>query len=158
MKVTCLLFLLLMVSCAALMQATSYAASWQHASDKNHARSRAGTKAANRPKQFATSRKLSHPRNAVSIRQPALAKFSAAVKVKTGSIQYETASRGLPARSTHVRPSDARPTAVSLNPSLNPILNNMRHRAANSSGLNGSANSRNGNTGAISGTAMHRRP
>ena len=154
MKVTCLLSLLLTVSCAALMQGTSYAASPQHASDRNHPHSGADLTAANRSKQLPTSRKRPLPRNAASLRQPALARSGGAAK--GGLIQNETTGRALPVRPTSVRPSVAM---------LNPLLNNVHHRGPNPAVVSGSANSRSGNTGAISGntgaingTGMRRRP
>jgi hypothetical protein len=150
MKVTCLPFLLLTVSCAALMQETSYAASPQHASDMNHPHSRAGLTAANRPKQPPTGQKRPLPRNTTSLRQPSLARSGAA---KGALIQNETTKYGLPVRLTSVRPSVA-----SLNPSLNPLPNNVRHRGPNAAVVSGSANSGIRNTGAISGTGTHRRP
>jgi len=147
MKVTCLPFLLLTVSCAALMQETSYAASPQHASDTNQPHSRAGLIAANRSKQLPTSRKRPLPRNAASLRQPTSARSAAAAK--SALIQNETAKHALPVRSTSFRPSVA---------SLNPLPNNVRHRGSNPAVVGGSANSGKSNTGAINGTGMHRRP
>ena len=145
MKVTSLLFLLLTMSCAALMQETSYAAS-QHASDKNHPHSRAGLIASNRPKQLPATQKRPLPRNAASLRQPASARSGAAAK--SALIQNETAKHALPVRSTNVRPSVA---------SLNPLPTNVRHRGSNRAVVGGLANS-GSNTGAINGTGMHRRP
>ncbi|MGA7447595.1 MAG: hypothetical protein WBQ43_21375 [Terriglobales bacterium] len=55
-------------------------------------------------------------------------------------------------------PGTVRPTAATLNPSLN----NVRHRGPNPAvvgGLaGGSANLHSSNTGAINGTHMHRKP
>ena len=147
MKVTCLLLVLLTVSCAALMQETSYAASLQHASDKNHTRSRAGVTAENRPKRPPTSQKRPLHRNAASLRQPALAGYSGAGK--SGLVQKETTNRGLPVKSASVRPNVA---------SLHPLANNVHHRGPNPAVVGGSTNSGNRNTGAIDGTGMHRRP
>ncbi|MGA9389985.1 MAG: hypothetical protein WBV69_06020, partial [Candidatus Sulfotelmatobacter sp.] len=112
MRVARLLFLT--VTCAASMRGTTYAASPQHASDKNRPRSRAGLTAANRPKQPPTSRKPTLPRNAAGLRQPALARSGGAAK--GGLIRNETTNRGLPVRLTSVRPSVA-----SLKSSLNPL-------------------------------------
>jgi hypothetical protein len=148
MRVGCLLFLLLTVSCAALMQETSYAASPQHASDRNHTHSRAGLTEKNRTKQLATSQKRPLSRG---FRQPASAKSGGAAK--GGTIKNETTGRALRRRPTSVRPS-----AASLNPSLNPLPNNVRRRGPSPAVVSGSANSRNSNTGAINGTGMHRRP
>ena len=148
MKVSCLPFLLLTVSCAALMQETSYAASPQHASDKNHPHSRAGLIASNRPEQLPASQKRPLPRNEASLRQPASARSGAAAK--SALIQNETAKHAPPARSTSVRPSVA---------SLNPLPSiNVRHRGSNPAVVGGSANSGISNSGAINGTGMHRRP
>ena len=147
MKVPYLPFLLLTVSCAALMQEASYAASPQHASDKNHLHSRAGLIAANRSNQLPTSRKRPLPRNTASPRQPALARSG--VAAKGGLIQNVTTNNGLPVRRTSVPPSVA---------SLNPLPNNVRHRGPNPAVVSGSANSGNSNTGAINGTGMHCRP
>ena len=147
MKVTRLLFLLLTVSCAALIQETSYAASPQHAPAQNHPRSRAGLTAGNRSKQLPTSRKRFLPRNAASLRQPTSARSGAAAK--SALIQNETAKHALPVQSTSVRPSVA---------SLNPLPTNVRHRGSNPAVVGGLANSRNSDTGAINGTGMHRRP
>jgi hypothetical protein len=150
MKVTRLLFLILTVSCAALMQKTSYAALPQHASDKNHTRSRACLTAANRPKQLPTSQKRPLPRNAASLRQPDLARSGSAAK--GGLIQNETTNRGLPAR--HISVSRG---MAALNPSLNPSLDNLRRRGPNPGIVGGSTNSGNRNAGLINGTGMHRR-
>jgi hypothetical protein len=146
MKATCLLFLLLTVSCAALIQETGYAASSQHASDKNHPHSRAGLTAANRPKQLPGTQKRPLPRNAASLRQPALARSGDAAKSRL--VQIETTNRCLPVRAASVRPSVAM---------LNPLPNNVRHRGPNAAVVSGSANYGISNTGAINGTGMHRR-
>ena len=151
MKVTCLPFLLLTVSCAALMHKTAYAASPHHASDKNQPHSRAGLIAANRSKHLPTSRKRQLPRNAASLRQPALARSGGVTK--SGLIQNETTGRGLPVRRASLPPSVA-----SLNSSLNPLPENVRRRGPSPAVVSGSANSRNSNTGAINGTGMRRRP
>ena len=147
MKVTCLPFLLLTVSCAVFMQETTYAASPQHAPDKNHSHSLAGLIASNPPKQLKATQKRPLPRNAASLRQPASARSGAAAK--SALIQNETAKHALRVRSTSVRPSMA---------SLNPLPANVRHRGSNPAVVGGPANSRNSNTGAINGTGMHRRP
>ena len=151
MKVTCLPVLLLTVSCAALMQEASYAASPQHASEKNHPHSRAGQIASNRPKQLPATQKRLLPRNAASLRQPASARSGAAAK--SALIQNETAKHALLVRST-----SAWPSVGSLNSSLNPLPNLVRHRGSNPAVVGGLANSGNSNTGVINGTGMHRRP
>jgi hypothetical protein len=178
MKVTCLLFLSLIVpmSWAALTPGTSYAASSQqtsaessatapvarnpskeqrsarHASDKNHPRRRASLTVANRPKQLPNSRNRSIPGNAANLHQYGSGKSGAAAK--GGLIQNETASNSMPVRP----PGTIRPTAASLNPSRN----NVRHRGPNPAvvggSAGGSANLHSSNTGAINGTRMHRKP
>jgi hypothetical protein len=148
MKVTCFLFLLLTVSCAALMQETSYAASPQHASDKNHTRSRVDLTAAHRPKQTPASQKRPLPRNTASLPQPALARQGGGAAAG-GLIQNETSDHGLSVRRASVPPSVA---------SLNPLPSNSRHRGPNPAVVRGWANPRNSNTAAINGTGMHRRP
>jgi hypothetical protein len=158
MKITGLLFMAL--ACAAFMQATSYAASPQHASDKNHSRGRAGLTVENRLKKPKVSRKPSLPRNAAGLRRPTFARSGAA---KGGLIQSETTEHGLSVRPTNVRSISVRPSVASLNSSLNPLPSNVRHRGPNPAVVSGSvnswsANSRNSNTGAINGTGMHRRP
>jgi hypothetical protein len=151
MKVTCLLFLLLTVSCAALMPETSDAASPQHVSDKNRRRKRGGLTAENRPKQPPTGQKHPLPRSAASLRQPALARSGGAAK--GGLIQNETTNRGLP-----VRLKSVPPRVASLNASINPLPNNVHHRGPNPAVVGGSGNFAIRNTGAINGTSMHRRP
>jgi hypothetical protein len=148
MKVTCLLFLVLTVSCAALMQGTSYAASPQRSSDKSHPHSRVGLTAAIRPKQPPTSRKLPLLRNAASFRQPALDRSGGGAK--GGLVQNEAVNSAQHVRST----SAVRPAAASLNPSLI----NVRHRGPNPAVVGGSAKLNSSNTGAINGTRMHRKP
>jgi hypothetical protein len=147
MKVTCLLFLLLLLSYAALMQQTSYAASPQHASDKNHTRLRAGLNAENRPKQTATSQKRSLSRKATIRRQLEWPRSGGAAK--GGLIRNETANRGSPVRPVSVRPSVA---------TLNPLPNNVHHRGPDPAVVRGSANFGDRNAGVINGTGMHRRP
>jgi len=151
MKLACLPFLFLTVSCAASMQETSYAASTQHASYKSQPHSRAGLIAANRSKQLPTSRKRSLTGNAASIRQPALSGSGGAEKGRF--VQNETTGRGLTVRRASLLPSVA-----SLNSSLKPLPDNVRRRGPSSAVVRGSANSRSSNTGAINGTGMHRRP
>jgi hypothetical protein len=150
MKVTWLLFLSVIVpmSWAALMPVTSYAASPQRSSDKSHPRSRVGLTAANRPKQPPTGQKRPLSRNAASLRQPALARSGSAAK--GGLVQSEAVNSAQHLRST----SAVRPAAASLNPSLN----NVRHRGPNPAVVGGSANFNSSNTGAINGTRMHRKP
>jgi hypothetical protein len=174
MKVACLLFPSLMVTMiwAALTPGISYAAPSQqtsagsstttpvarnpskeqryprHASDKNHPRSRASLTAANHPKQLPNGRKRSIPGNAANFHQSDSGKSGAAAK--GGLIQNETASNAMLVR----LPGTVGPTAASLNPSLN----NVRHRGPNPAVVGGSANLTSSNTGAINGTRMHRKP
>lgn len=178
MKITCLLFLTIVrtMGSAGLMLGTGYAAPSQqtsaessattlvagnpakeqrsprHASDKNHLRSRASLTASNHPKQVPNGRKGSISANAANLHQPGLAKAGAAAK--GGLIQNKIASKATPVR----LPGTVRPAAASLNPSLN----NVRHRGPNPAvvggSAGGSANSNSSNTGAINGTRMHRKP
>ena len=146
MRATGLLFLLLSVSCAASMQETSYAASPQHASDKNHTRLRALLNAENRPKQTATSQKRLLSRKATSL--PQLASPRPGSAATGGLIRNETANRGLPVRQASVPPSMA---------SLNPSPDSLRRRGLNRAIVGRSTNSGNRNAGVINGTGMHRR-
>jgi hypothetical protein len=178
MKVTCLLFLSLIVtmSWAGLMPGTSYAAPSQqtsaessattlvagnpskeqryprHASDKNHPRSRASLTAAKHPKQLPNSRNRSVPGNVANLHRPDSGKSG--VAAKGGLIQNETARNAMPVRP----PSTVRSTAATLHPSLN----NVRHRGPNPAvvggSAGGSANLSSSNTGAINGTRMKRKP
>jgi hypothetical protein len=120
----------------------------RHASDKNHPRSRAGLTAANHPKQLPNGRKRSIPGNAANLHQLGSGKSGAAAK--GGLIQNETASNAMPVRP----PGIVRSTATTLNPSLN----NVRHRGPNPAVVGGSAKLNSSNTGAINGTRMHRKP
>lgn len=65
---------------------------------------------------------------------------------KQPSIYHETANSGLPAR-----PRQMAAPAVSS-------LSNVRHRGPNPAVIGGTMNSKTGNTGAIDGTRMSRRP
>jgi len=118
----------------------------RRASAENHLRSRALLTAAKRPKQLTNSRKHSIPGNAMNLHQPGSKSDGAA---KAGLIQNETVNNALPVRPRSV----VRPTA-----SLNPSLNNVRHRGPNPAVVGGSANSDSRDTGAINGTHMHRKP
>jgi len=158
MKDTCLLFLvpLLTMSCAALMQGTSYAVpsqptsavSYAHASNRNHPRSRASLPRASRPTQLPSGRKRSAPWNAANLQQPHSDKSGSAAK--GGVIQNEAANNVLPVR----RLSVTRPNLLSLNPSRN----NLRHRGPTAAIIGGSANLYRRNSRAINGTRMHRKP
>jgi hypothetical protein len=199
MKVTCLLFLLLTVSCTPSMQATSSAALHQqtpaessaneksakpdgahprddHPQDADHAvlpndekpkkegipdekrnlrgtlnkthpRSDARITTTHRPKQAPISQKRLLG-NTTNLHQ--LASDKSRGSAKEGLIQNEAVKKVQHIRST----SFVRPNVASLNPSLN----NVRHRGPNPVVVGGSANSGNSNTGAINGTGMHRRP
>jgi hypothetical protein len=120
-----------------------------YASDKNHPRSRASLTAANRPKQLPTnSGKRSLAKNAANLRQPGSDRSGGAVN--GGLIQNKTANNASPVRPASV----VRPTVASLNPSLN----NVRHRGPNPAVIGGSASSDSRNSGAIDGTRMNRKP
>lgn len=177
MKVTWLfsLGLIVTMSWAALIPGTSYAVSSQQtsadssaptpvagnpskeqryprrASDKNRPRNRASLSAATHRKQLPKSPTRSTPRNATSLHRHGAGKSGAAAK--GGLIQNETGRNALHVRSTSV----IRPTAATLNPSLNLSPNNVRHRGPNSAVVGGSANLHS-NTGAINGTRMKRKP
>jgi hypothetical protein len=185
MKAACLLFLT--VSCAGLMLGTGYAAPSQQtpartpanegtnaASDRSHddhlratpagdgkhqkeespseqqapgrgaarnrPRGRANLTVANRPTQLPVRRKRSKPLNTTNPHPPGLGKSGDAAKG-----QSRTANNALPVRSTSV----VGPTGASLN--------NGRHRGPNPAVVGGPASNA-GNTGALNGTRMHRRP
>lgn len=158
MKAACLLFLIpiLTMSCAALMQRTSYTVPWQptsavssaNAAGKNRPRSRASRTTANRPKQLPISRKCSAPWNPTNLHQLGPDKSGGAAKA--GLVKHETVNTALPVRRLSVARTNL--------PSLNPSLNNVRHRGPNPAVVGGSTNSNNSNTGSINGTRMHRRP
>ncbi|MGA8443206.1 MAG: hypothetical protein WB714_33650 [Candidatus Sulfotelmatobacter sp.] len=170
------LCLIVTMSWAALIPRTSYAVSSQQtsadssaptpvagnpskeqryphrASDKNHPRNRASLSAATHRKQLPESRTRSTPGNAASLHQHGAGKSGAAAK--GGLIQNETGRNAMLVRLA----GTVRPTAASLNPSLN----NVRHRGPNPAvvggSAGGSANLHSSNTGAINGTRMKRKP
>jgi hypothetical protein len=178
MKVARFLFLILILtmSSAALMPGTGYASPSQqtsaessantasagnpsdeqrdpcHGSDKNHPCRRARLTVANYPERPPKLQKRSTPGSAVYLHRPGSGKAGAAAK--SGLIQNETASNAMLVR----LPGTGRPPA----PSLNPSLNNVRHRGPNAAvvggSAGGSANLNCSNTGAINGTRMHRKP
>jgi hypothetical protein len=112
----------------------------RRAAAKNRPRSGANLTVANRPKQLPISRKRSKPLNATNPYPADLDKSGDAAKR-----QNRTANNALPVRSTTV----VRPTVASLN--------NVRHHGPNPAVVGGSS-SNTGNTGALNGTRMHRRP
>jgi hypothetical protein len=112
----------------------------RRAAAKNRPRSRANLTVANRPKQLPIRRERSKPLNATNPYPADLDKSGDAAKG-----QNRTANNALPVHSTSV----VRPTVASLN--------NVRHRGPNPAVVGGSA-SNTGNTGALNGTRMHRRP
>jgi len=117
---------------------------YRNASYRNHPRNDASLNKGNRPKQLPSSRNHSKPANAMNLHQPGPNKFNSAAK--GGATHQEAVNSALP-----VRPStEARSTA--------PSLENVRHRGANPAVIGGSANSYSGNTGAINGTRMNRKP
>jgi hypothetical protein len=158
MKRTCLLFLIpfLTMSCAALMQATSYPTPSQptsavrsaNASGKNHPRNRASLTPATRLKSIPYSRKRSMPGNAINSHRPDSDKSGGAAN--GGLVRNEPVNNALP-----VRPTSAVRAPVA---SLNPSLNTVRHRGPNPAVVSGSANSLSRTTGAINGTRMNRKP
>jgi len=89
------------------------------------------------------------PGNAMNLHLPGSAKPDDAAKGEF--IQNKTVDTALPVRRWL---SVARPNLLSLNPSLN----NVRHRGPNPAVVGGSANSYSRNTGVINGTRMNRRP
>ena len=145
----------LTMSCAMLMQGTSYAVPSQpasavsstnlrHLSDKNGPRSRATLTAASRPQQLPNSRKRSVARNATNSHQPSSGKSGRAAT--GGSIQNETVNSAPSVR----RPNAIRPTMLSFN--------TVRHRGPNPAVVGGTANPACRNTGTINGTRMNRKP
>jgi hypothetical protein len=122
------------------------------ASDKNQPLARGGLATAKRPKQRPNSRKRSISGNAMNLHQSASDKSRGVAK--GGPSQNEMVNNARPARPLSV----ARPTTASLNPSVN----NIRHRGFNAAVVGGSAggwaNLNSNKTGAINGTRMNRRP
>jgi hypothetical protein len=113
-------------------------------SDNNHPRSQASLPKTNRPKQIPNRQEHSASGNAMNLHQPGSDKSRGVAQ--GGSIENETVKSARPAWP----PSVVRPTT--------PSLNNMHHRGANPAVIGGLANAKTGNTGAINGTAMNRRP
>jgi len=110
---------------------------------KNHPRSPVTTMKA-RPKQLSNNREHSPSGNTMSVHQPGSDKSGSTAK--TGLIQHKTANTAVPRRP---------PSAIRASM---PLLNNVRHRAANPAVIGGSANSTRRNAGTINGTSVHRRP
>jgi hypothetical protein len=163
------LILLLAVSVPTLMPGRSYAAASQttsaqepksprRATDKNHPRSRANLTTPNHPKQLLNTRKRSTPGNTANFHHPDPSKSGAAANDNDNDrlVQNQRGSTTMPRRPQVI----VRPTAATLNSSLNPLPGNVRHRGPNSAvvGVGGSPNLNSSNTGAINGTRMHRRP
>ncbi len=119
-----------------------------HAAAKNHSRSRASLTPASRPIKLPHWQQHSQPGSAVNLHQPSSRKSDGPMKDGLG--QNETANSVPHVRSTSV----VRPNVASLNP----WLNNVRHRGPNPAVIGGSANSDNRSTGAINGTHMNHRP
>jgi len=112
------------------------------ASDPNHPISRTSLIKANHPKPLPNNRQRSLPGNALNLHQPDKSGGAA----RSGFIRSVTVNNALPVRMSDV----VRPTA--------PVLNNVRHRSPNPAVVGGSPSVHNGNTGAISGTRMSRKP
>ena len=115
----------------------------RNASARNHPRSPATTIKV-RPKQLPNNRNHSPSRNSMNLHRPGLGKSDALAE--TGLIHQETFKSG-----QAVRPASVARSAV-------PLRNNVRHRGANPAVVGGTANSARRNTGAISGTSVHRKP
>jgi hypothetical protein len=112
-------------------------------SRKNHPPSSTATKN-DRPKQLPNNRKRSSSGNAMNAHQPRSNTRTTATK--SALIQWDSKHSVLPVRTASV----SRPAA--------PSPSNARHRGANPAVIGGSANSYGGNSGAINGTRVHRRP
>jgi hypothetical protein len=112
----------------------------RRAAAQNRPRSRANLTVANRPKQLPLRRKRSKPLNATNPYPADLDKSGDAAQGRN-----RTANNALPVRSTSV----VRPTGASRI--------NVRHRGPNPAVVGGPASNA-GNTGALNGTRMHRRP
>jgi hypothetical protein len=115
-----------------------------HISEKNLARSRANLVKENHPRQFPSDRERSTSGNATNLHQRRFDPSGSAAK--GGFIGNNTVKSIVAVRS----PSVVRPAAATLG--------NVRHRGANPATVGGLGNSTASNTGAISGTHMHRRP
>jgi hypothetical protein len=112
----------------------------RRAAAENRPRGRANPAVANRPKQLPIRTKRFKPPNATNPYHADLDRPG-----DTANGQNRTANNALPVRSTGV----GRLTVASLN--------NLRHRGPNPAVVSRSA-SNTGNTGALNGTRMHRRP
>jgi hypothetical protein len=97
-----------------------------------------------RPKQLPNNRKHSPSKYPTNPHQPGLDKSDALAE--TGLVHQETFKSG-----QAVRPASVARFPVSLR-------NDVRHRGANPAVIGGPVNSAGRNTGAISGTSVHRRP
>jgi hypothetical protein len=115
-------------------------------SNKNHLRGRASLTAASHPK-LPSSGQRAIPRNASNLRQPG--SHNSAGAARGGLVPHQTLNSTLPVRSASI----VRPIVASLNPSLN----NVRHRSPNPAIVGGPENS-DKSTAAINGTAMHHKP
>jgi hypothetical protein len=161
--------LFLMMSCPLLMLGKSYAAQSQqpsagisandHAPGKNHPRSPSLT-AANHPKQLPNTRNRTTPQAVVNLHPLTSAKYGGSTK---GGLIAGAVNNGPPVRSSGVVRSTEALLNNGLNAALNPSLDNVHHRGANpavvgGSANSGSANSKTGNTAAINGTHMGRKP
>lgn len=112
--------------------------------DKTQPRGGAGVSKASRPDQLPNGREPTGHGNSANLRQADRNRVVPAAK--GAPTKDETVSDTLP-----VRP----PTVV---PHTGPSHNNVQHHSPNPAVIGGSANSNARNTGAISGTGLHRKP
>jgi hypothetical protein len=120
----------------------------RQAGAKNHPRSRSSLTTASHPAELPGSGKRSIPRITSNLVHQGPGNSKGAPRA--GSVHHETVTNPLPVRP----PSVGRPTVVSLNPSLN----NRRHRGPNPAVVGGSASLRNKSAGEMNGTHMNHRP
>jgi len=116
----------------------------RRAVERNHADSHNSLTKATRPKQPLTNGEHSRSGSAANLRQSGPNRSGGAAK--DGLIHNETLNRTLTVRQPSVLRTDA------------PSLNNVRHRGPNPAVIGGPASSGTGNTAAINGTHMGRRP
>jgi len=110
----------------------------------NQPRGRGSPTSANGPKGLPTDRERPAPGNPMNIRQPASNRSEAARTERL--MQSDRINRALPVQP----PAVIRPGG--------PALDHVRHRGPNPAVIGGTMNSNTGNTGAINGTRMNRRP
>ncbi len=110
----------------------------------NQPRGRGSPTTANGPKRLPNDRERPAPGNPINIRQPASNRSDAARTERL--MQSDRINRALPVQP----PAVIRPGGSALD--------NVRHRGPNPAIIGGTMNSNTGNTGAINGTRMNRRP